>query len=127
MQNNDYKTLILGASTNPARASYAAASKFEKADIEWIPIGLRDGDIFGKAILDLREMPDIRDLDTITLYINPANQIQWYDYILSLKPRRVIFNPGTENPELYRLLKENSIIPEVACTLVLLTMDNYKD
>ena len=71
------------------------------------------------------EKVPFEDIDTVTLYIGPARQPQYYDYIISLHPQRVIFNPGTENPEFYKLLKENGIETEVACTLILLATDQY--
>jgi uncharacterized protein len=127
MQNQTYKTMILGASPNPSRVSYVAASKLDRDGIEWIPVGIKTGELFGKPILDLRKFPQVDNLDTITLYLNPLNQKEWYDYIISLDPRRVIFNPGTENPELITLLKNEGIIPEIACTLVMLSMGVYQD
>ena len=71
------------------------------------------------------EKIDFHGVDTVTLYLNPKAQQEYYDYILSLKPRRVIFNPGTENPELYKILEANNIKYEVACTLVLLATNQY--
>ena len=62
-----------------------------------------------------------KNIDTVTLYLNPKRQEEYYDYIISLQPRRVIFNPGTENMEFIKLLKNNQIESEIACTLVLLS------
>jgi hypothetical protein len=67
----------------------------------------------------------MRDIHTLTLYIGPQRQGPYYDTILGLSPKRVIFNPGTENPELYDLLKKEGIEVEVACTLVLLGTGQY--
>ncbi|MBP1637727.1 MAG: hypothetical protein H6Q18_516, partial [Bacteroidetes bacterium] len=86
-------------------------------------LGLRPDIIFGRTIDTERK--DYKSLDTVTLYIGAQRQPEYYDYIISLKPRRVIFNPGTENPEFVRLLGENGIESEVACTLVLLGTGQY--
>ncbi|HLI92864.1 MAG TPA: CoA-binding protein, partial [Puia sp.] len=71
------------------------------------------------------DRPAIADVDTVTLYLNPANQKEYYDYILSLRPRRIIFNPGAENPELEALAAANGIDTLEACTLVLLSTGQY--
>ena len=73
----------------------------------------------------ITDHPAVDNVDTVTLYLNAQNQKQYYDYILSLKPKRIIFNPGTENPELYKLAKENNIQVMEACTLVLLSTGQY--
>jgi predicted CoA-binding protein len=88
-----------------------------------IAIGRRAGDINGTPII--RETPALTDVDTVTLYLNPANQKPYYDYILSLNPRRIIFNPGAENNELEQLANEKGISTMEACTLVLLSTDQY--
>lgn len=117
------KTLIIGASKNPERYSYKAAERLlhHKHDIELL--GLRPDVIFDREIDT--EKKNYESIDTVTLYIGPQRQPEYYDYILSLKPRRVIFNPGTENEEFYKILKENNIESEVACTLVLLGTGQY--
>ncbi len=112
------KTLIIGASDNPERYSYKAAERLLKNGHEIELLGLRSKTIFGKTIAT--EMKQYSDIDTVTLYVGAKHQPQYYDYIVSLKPRRVIFNPGTENNEFYRVLEENGILSEEACTLVLL-------
>jgi len=86
-------------------------------------IGLRAGNVAGVQIT--KEQKAFKDIDTVTLYLNAKRQMEYYNYILSLHPKRVIFNPGTENPEFYKILKENNIEFEIACTLVLLSIDNY--
>ncbi len=117
------KTVVLGASTNPSRYSYLATSRLKNKQHEVIPVGIKKGAIEG---IDIQNgTPDIEGVDTVTLYLNPTRQEQYYDYILSLQPKRVIFNPGTENPEFVKLLKENGIETEIACTLVLLNMGAY--
>jgi predicted CoA-binding protein len=117
------KTLVLGASDNPSRYSFLAINRLVSSGHPVVAVGLKEGEVAGVKIE--RGTPDFTDVDTITLYLNPRNQEQYYDYILSLNPKRVIFNPGTENPELYRLLRERAIEPEVACTLILLSINQY--
>ena len=117
------KTLVLGASTNPSRYAYAAINRLVQNKIPTVALGLRKGEVAGVQIET--EQKHFEDIDTVTLYLGPPRQEQYYHYILSLKPNRVIFNPGTENPEFYRLLQENNIEVEVACTLVLLGTQQY--
>tara|TARA_R110000850_G_scaffold241496_1_gene366091 strand:+ start:12334 stop:12696 length:363 start_codon:yes stop_codon:yes gene_type:complete len=117
------KTLVLGASTNPSRYSYLAINRLVKNKIETVAVGLRAGEVAGVKIATTNE--DFKNIHTVTLYLNPQRQVDFYDYIISLKPNRVIFNPGTENPEFYDLLKKNNIDVEVACTLVLLGTNQY--
>jgi predicted CoA-binding protein len=90
---------------------------------EVFPVGLKKGEISGLKIQN--GFPEIKDVDTVTLYVGPAHQPYWYDYILSLKPTRIIFNPGTENPELENKATANGIEVEIACTLVMLSVGNY--
>jgi uncharacterized protein len=117
------KTLVLGASPNPARYSYLAVNKLARYNHPVIGIGRRKG-MVGDVEINTDQEP-LTDIDTITLYLNPQNQKQYYDYILSLKPKRIIFNPGTENPELYKLARENNIQVLEACTLVMLSTGQY--
>lgn len=117
------RTLILGASTNPARYSFLAANRLVQHGHPVVLVGLKEGKVAGSQILTGK--PEARDIDTITLYIGPQHQAEWYEYILALHPKRVIFNPGTENPEFERLLTQNGILAEEACTLVLLSIGRY--
>ncbi len=117
------KTIVLGASSKPDRYSYRAVNRLQLYKHEVIPLGFSPGTIGGIEIMT--EWPAIEDIDTITLYLNPMRQSPHYDYILALKPKRVIFNPGTENPELIALLKRADIEAEIACTLVLLATGAY--
>jgi uncharacterized protein len=117
------KTLILGASPNPERYAYIAAQRLKKAGYEILPVGTKKGEIEGTPIEN--GTPQYKDVDTVTLYLNPDNQKPYYDYILLLKPKRIIFNPGTENWELVKLAKEQDIETEIACTLVMLSVGNY--
>ncbi|WP_158860539.1 CoA-binding protein [Lunatibacter salilacus] len=119
------KTVILGASPNQSRYAYAAAQMLHEQDIPFVPVGIKTGEVFGEKILDLKEKLSIDEVDTVTLYISAKNQPEWYDYILSLKPKRIIFNPGTQNPELSALAKENQIATVSACTLVMLSSGQY--
>ena len=117
--------MILGASNNPARFSFLAANRLKQYNHEIVPVGLKQGEVAGELILDIRDKPIIRDVDTITMYINPRNQESYYDYILQLNPRRIIFNPGTENEELVRAAREKNIRIEYNCTLVMLSNGSY--
>lgn len=117
------KTLVLGASTNPGRYSNIAIKRLVSNNQPTVAVGLKIGEVAGVTITNQPEI--FLDIDTITLYMNPQRQKPYYDYILSLQPERVIFNPGTENPELYALLRSNSIEIEVACTLVMLATNQY--
>ena len=119
------KTVIIGATTNPSRYAYLAAEMLQEYNQEFVPVGIKRGNVLGKEILDLRSQPNIEHVDTITLYINPQHQKDWYDYFFKLKPKRVIFNPGTENPELEKLLEEKNIQALEACTLVLLRSGQF--
>lgn len=117
------KTLVIGASKNSERYSYKSAEKLFSHGHEIELLGLRPDVVFGKTI-DI-EKKQYADIDTVTLYVGPKNQPEYYDYIISLHPRRVIFNPGTENEEFVNLLKQNGIEPEIACTLVLLSTNQF--
>jgi predicted CoA-binding protein len=117
------KTLIIGASSKPERYAYMAAEKLLAHGHEIELLGLRPDVVFGKAIDT--EKKSFTDIDTVTMYFSAKNQEEYFDYIVSLKPRRVVFNPGTENPEFARLLTENEIIVEEACTLVMLGTGQY--
>jgi len=119
------KTVIVGATPNTARYAYMAAGRLLSAGHEIVPLGIRRGSLFGKEILDIREKPPINGVDTITLYIGPQRQAEWYDYLLSLKPKRIIFNPGTENEELIRRAESEGVEAVEGCTLVMLRSDQY--
>lgn len=118
-----HKTLVLGASLNPERYSQKAINMLKNANISVIAYGLKAGEINGVQIDTKLKMHD--DIHTVTLYINPKRQLNYISYILSLKPKRVIFNPGTENPEFYKVLELHSIYYEEACTLILLSTNQY--
>jgi len=117
------KTIVLGASPNPIRFSHKAVKSLVRHGHEVIPIGIREGDIMWQKIIIGK--PKIKNIHTITLYLNPDNQKEYYDYILSLKPKRIIFNPGAENQELIELAVENDIEVIIACTLIMLNNNKY--
>ncbi len=117
------KTLVLGASSNPERYSYLAVKRLTANKHSVIAVGKRKGKVDNTDI-DTEQKP-IEELDTITLYLNSDNQKQYYDYILSLHPKRIIFNPGAENEELKDLASKNGIKTIEACTLVLLSTNQY--
>ncbi len=117
------KTLVLGASTKPDRYAYKAISMLVNKGHSVLAIGQNAGEVAGVKI-QTKAIP-LKNIDTITLYLNPTRQRDYYNYIVESKPKRVVFNPGTENPELYQLLELNNIKVEVACTLVLLTTNQY--
>lgn len=117
------KTLVIGASENPARYSNKAINRLLEHNIEVEAIGLKDGKV-GPVSFGKEKLP-FDNIHTVTLYINPTIQEQYYDYLLQLNPKRVIFNPGTENDALQRLLKFNNIEAVEACTLVLLATNQY--
>ena len=117
------KTLIIGASPDPSRYAYKAAHMLTRFNHEIVNVGIKRGEVAGVEIEKPGEIHS--DIDTITLYIGPALQAQYHDYILDTKPKRVIFNPGTENYELEKLLDAHGIEPMEACTLVLLSIGQY--
>ncbi len=117
------KTVVLGASANPSRYSYLAIKKLTSKQHPVVAIGKKKGQV-GEVNIETDHLP-VPDVDTITLYLNPVNQQQYYDYILNLKPNRIIFNPGTENEYLIKKAKENNIETVVGCTLVMLSIGNY--
>ena len=119
----DKKTLILGATPNESRYAYLAANRLVRGGHSIVNVGLRTGEVAGVPI----EKPETvyKDIDTITLYVGPQNQERLYDYILDTHPKRIIFNPGTENSELRRMANEKGIETEYACTLVLLSIGQH--
>lgn len=117
------KTLVLGASTNPSRYSFMAINSLVRHEQSVVAVGLKEGEVAGVKI-QTKQIP-FTNIDTVTLYLNPQRQRDYYNYIVSLQPKRVIFNPGTENPEFYQLLRVNNIQVEVACTLVLLSTRQF--
>ncbi len=117
------KTLVLGASLKPARYSNIAINRLVNYGLDVVALGLRDGIVAGVTI-DTHLMP-YKDIHTISLYLNPERQKAFYDYVISLQPERIIFNPGTENSEFQNVLRQAGIYFEEACTLVLLSTNQY--
>lgn len=117
------KTLVLGASDNPSRYSYLAMKKLMAYGHEVVGIGKKPGKV-GDVEIGTEQLP-MDDIHTVTLYLNPTNQKPYYDYIKSLKPKRIIFNPGTENEELERKMAQIGTNTMEACTLVMLSTGQY--
>lgn len=117
------KTLVIGASERTDRYANMAIRSLRQKGFEVVAQGITEGMVLDVPIK--KELVAYNDVETVTLYINPYRQQSFYDYIVSLAPKRVIFNPGTENYEFYEILKTNAIIPEVACTLVMLSTNQY--
>ena len=117
------KTLVLGASDNPSRYSYLAVHRLRKLGHPVVAIGKKNTRV-ADVIIE-KEKKEFDNIDTVTLYLNPLHQQEYYDYILSLKPKRIIFNPGAENDELATLATKYNILPVEACTLVLLSTGQY--
>lgn len=117
------KTLVIGATTKPEKAAYKAIKMLVDNGHSVLALGQNAGEVAGIKI-NTKAIP-VTNIDTISLYINSARQRDYYNYIVEAKPKRVLFNPGTENPEFYQLLELNNIKFEAACTLVLLTLNKY--
>jgi uncharacterized protein len=123
MPAQEKKTLVLGASNNPDRYSYLAINRLRGKGHPVVAIGQRQV-MAGDVAIETEKKP-FDGVDTVTLYLNPTRQKEYYDYILSLHPKRIIFNPGAENPELFALARANGIQPLEACTLVLLSTNQF--
>lgn len=117
------KTLVVGASTNPSRYSNIAVHRLQEANHEVVALGHKAGTIDGLEILTGE--PVIAGIHTITMYLNPSRQAPLVDYLLSLKPSRIIFNPGTENSEFMQVAQQKGIAVEMACTLVMISTLSY--
>lgn len=117
------KTLVIGASTKSERYSYQAIERLEEKQHDVIALGLKPGKVHDVSIET--EKKDWKAVDTVSLYVGPAHQHAYIEYVLSLNPRRVLFNPGTENPAFEDRLKKAGILAERACTLVLLATNQY--
>ena len=117
------KTVVLGASANPSRYSYLAINRLRAHDHPVVAVGKKQGKV-GDVEITKDHIPET-GVDTITLYLNPMNQVEYYDYIMNLAPKRIIFNPGTENDHLIRMAEQNNISPVIGCTLVMLSTGQY--
>lgn len=122
-KKDDYRTLVLGASNKPGRFSYLAIKSLVSHNVDVFAIGARTGNVDGVEIIT--QKTDIDNIHTVTLYLNSKNQASYIDYIVGLKPKRIIFNPGTENPELLSKVRENKIEVVFDCTLVMLKNGSY--
>lgn len=117
------KTIVIGASPNPERYAHMAVKSLQRHGHPVIALGLREGNIGETTIQTNR--PILSDIDTISVYVSEKNFDNWIDYILQLQPKRVIFNPGTENEKAEKTFQNNGIQTERACTLVLLNLSIY--
>ena len=117
------KTLVIGASENPVRYSNMAIRKLKDHNHEVVALAKRIGNVEGVKIQT--EFPLKEKIDTVTMYVGPQRQPEYYQQIIDLHPQRVIFNPGTENEEFKEMLEKNNIEPVDACTLVMLNIGNY--
>jgi len=123
--NKSKLTLVVGATDNPERYAYRAVELLQAKGIPVVPIGIKKGLVFGEEILDLRLKPALKEIHTITLYLGPSNQVEWLNYLIGLGPKRIIFNPGTENPLFFQKAEEAGIEALEACTLVMLTTGQF--
>ena len=117
------KTVVIGASPNPARFSHLATINLLNSGYEVIPLGVRSGDIAGHEIVTIR--PTLFDVHTVTMYLTATRQQEWYDYIIGLQPIRIIFNPGAENPELEKAASSAGIECVDDCTLIKLEVGTF--
>ncbi len=117
------KTLVLGASEKRERYSNKAIHALRSKGIDTVAIGNKEGQVLDVKINKGQEA--FEGIETVTLYLSAKNQVQYYDYILGLKPNRIIFNPGAENEELVLKAKQASIETMNACTLVMLATGQY--
>lgn len=117
------KTVVLGATDNPDRYAYKAIHRLLNHGHEVVPVGIKKGVVGGLEILN--EKPQVEGVDTVTLYVGSRNLPEWYEYIIGLNPKRIIFNPGTENAELERLANSKGIKTVEGCTLVMLSIGQY--
>lgn len=119
------KTVVMGSVPKSYRYAYQAAIMLKESGHDFIPLGIQDGEVLGESILNVYQEPKIDDVETLTLYINPTRQKEWYDYMISLRPKRIIFNPGTENQEFKIRAQKEGIECIEACTLVMLSTGVY--
>ena len=120
----DKPTVVLGANNNPEKYAYKAVDFLQGIGQTIYPIGIKAGEVLGLKIeQDFNHLPP--DIDTVTLYVGPHNQTNWIQPIINLRPKRVIFNPGTENPEFEDLLEQHGIEAIEACTLVMVRTGQY--
>lgn len=119
----DKKTMVIGASPNKERFSNRAVRSLVSHSVPVVAVGLRKGEIDGVQII--RPFPEEDHIHTVTLYIGPSHQPDYYKYIIGMAPKRVIFNPGTENVFFQKMLNEAGIETVLGCTLVMLANEEY--
>ncbi len=117
------KTVVLGASPNHSKFSYKCIKSLLRHGYDAVPVGKKGGQIEGMDILT--GQPEIEDVHTISLYLNASKQVEYYDYILSLNPKRIIFNPGTHNQDFIDRVKEQGIEVKSDCALLMLNSGTY--
>lgn len=125
MSEDKKLTVVLGATTNPSRYAYLAAERLKNHEEPFKLVSIKKGELFGKPFLDLKSKPEIAEVHTVTLYIGATHLTEWQDYILSLNPERIIFNPGTENMSLADAAKNQGVETVFGCTLVMLGTGQY--
>lgn len=125
MSEDKKLTVVMGASTNPSRYAYRAAERLNDHQYPFKLVSIKQGELFGVPFLNLRDRPQIADVHTITLYIGAERLTEWQEYIFSLDPQRIIFNPGTENMEMINAAEERGIETVCGCTLVMLGTGQY--
>ena len=121
----DKKTVIVGSTPRPYRYAHQAAVMLDEREIPFVPLGIQEGEVLGRKIENIKEKPAIAGVDTLTMYIGAPRQKEWYDYLLSLEPRRIIFNPGSENFEFKQKAEKQGVECLEACTLVMLSIGNF--
>ena len=119
------KTVIVGSTPRPYRYEHQAAPPLDEREIPFVPLGIQEGEVLGRTILNIKDRPEIEEVDTLTMYIGAPRQKEWYDYLLSLQPKRIIFNPGSENFEFKEKAEKQGVECLEACTLVMLSIGNY--
>jgi hypothetical protein len=115
--------VVLGASPDPGRYSYRAVRQLVKRNYEVVAIGKKKG-LIGDILIETGQ-PPIQDVHTILIYLSPHHQGEIFDYVLSLRPKRVIFNPGTESPEFEEILISHNVEVVHDCSLVMMAMDRF--
>lgn len=125
MEESGKKTVIIGATDNPGRYAFLAAGMLKESGHPIVPMSIHAGEVQGQKMLDLNEKIPVEGVHTVTMYINPSHQEEWEDYLLSLNPKRVIFNPGSENQGFRGRLEKAGVEPVEACTLVLLRTNQF--
>lgn len=117
------RTLVIGATPNTSRVAYTAVHMLKEYNHDIVLYGIKKGEVAGHPILN--DFPAKEEIDTVTLYISAKWQAPYYQKLVELNPKRIIFNPGTENSELQQLAEEHGIECVNACTLVMLRTGHY--